>query len=312
MKTDLQLIGEESKHIWVKFWETVKPYRNSLWTYCLKLTGTPWDAEDLLQDTLLKSFASLSALSHREQPLRTKSFLFRVATNHWLDQCRRNKRYSRIEIDETHQYVVFQDTIEVNDAIFTLLHHLTPKQVVVFILVESFQFTAKEVAELLSTTEGSVNGLLNRARKKLKELKNKKGLENGGKPLLIQTNVVENFLQAYNRKDFKGLAALLLDNASFSFVEMNSTEYGKDTIITYSLNPNKERAHENITASAQILWGKQAIIFIKETELGTMLFDVNTIEWEDGKVSEWKCYYFCRDFMKYAADYLGLPLAEIE
>ena|SRR5690625_6547681 len=90
-KTEFQLIGENTKTMWDKYWETVAPYRSELWNYCRKITGSPWDAEDLLQDTLLKAFASLSALSHRAQPIQTRAYLFRVATNHWIDQCRKNK-----------------------------------------------------------------------------------------------------------------------------------------------------------------------------------------------------------------------------
>lgn len=69
IKTDLQLIGEDSKDIWARFWAVIEPFRHQLWHYCLKLTGSPWDAEDLLQDTLLKSFAALSALCTSGVPI---------------------------------------------------------------------------------------------------------------------------------------------------------------------------------------------------------------------------------------------------
>ncbi|MGE6257483.1 sigma-70 family RNA polymerase sigma factor [Heyndrickxia sporothermodurans] len=312
LKTDLQRVGEDSKHIWATFWSLVDPYRDQLWYYCLKLTGTPWDAEDLLQDTLLKSFAALSALSHREQPLQTKSYIFRVATNHWFDQCWKN----RITLDET--YIERQsedqiDYLEVNEAIEALVHHLPPKQAVVFILIESFRFTAKEVAELIVTTEGAVNAILHRARKKLNDMN------------LLETNVkkqsslsdhspttVKQFIDRYNRQDFKGLADLLINEATYSFVSMTSTEYGKETITKHSLNPKRANQNIGITAHAYEIWGMDAIVFIKNTENGKRLFDVNTIEWEDGKITRWKCYYFCREFMSFIANELNLPLEPIE
>ncbi|MEF3306918.1 VOC family protein [Paenibacillus sp. GYB003] len=69
-KTELQLVGESAVGPWGTFVEAIGPYRSELWNYCRKLTGSSWDGEDLFQDTLLKSFASLSALSHRQQPLQ--------------------------------------------------------------------------------------------------------------------------------------------------------------------------------------------------------------------------------------------------
>ncbi len=313
MMENLQTIGEETKDIWGKYWEIVQPYRNLLWKYCLRLTGTPWDAEDLLQDTILKSFASLSALSHRQQNLKTKSYLFRVATNHWLDQCRRNQRLSNDEIDEENLSEEFIDSLEVSEAILSLINNLTPRQAVVFILIESFGFKANEVAELLSSSEGAINGLLNRARKKLYEIREiNEEVRKKESNINVQSESVKEFIDAYNRKDFEGLANMLNNNATFSFVEMNSKEYGKENILKYSLNPNKRTKLQNIYATCTHLFGKQAIIFTKQTAQGTMLFDVNTVEWENGKVTGWNCYYFCREFMQYVADHLELPLAPME
>ncbi|MBB6455339.1 RNA polymerase sigma-70 factor (ECF subfamily) [Salirhabdus euzebyi] len=311
MKTDLQYIGEHSKNAWDSFWYEVEPFRNALWNYCLKLTGSAWDAEDLFQDTLLKSFASLSSLSHRQQPLKAKSFLFRVATNHWLDQCRRTSRFKSEVLNDQDLTTDIIDSVEISEAIESLLHNLTPKQVVVFVLIESFRFTAGEVADLLSTTEGAVNGLLVRARKKKHQIT--KTIENkrNGKRI-IPTSSIKKFMELYNRQDFNGLADMLLDHASFSFVEMNSVEYGKETITKYSLNPNKLNRQKNIMVHFDLLWGKETLIFTQETEQSSLLFDINTIEWEEGKIARWKCYYFCREFMSQAAEYLGLPLAPLE
>jgi RNA polymerase sigma factor (sigma-70 family) len=310
--TNLRTIGEETKDIWMNYWKIVQPYRNQLWNFCLRLTGKPWDAEDLLQDTLLKSFASLSALSHRQQNLQTKSYLFRVASNHWIDQCRKNGRLSNQEFIKVDLSEDFVDPIEANEAILSLINNLTPKQAVVFILIESFNFKANEVAALLSSSEGAINGILHRARKKLYEIGEiNRGIMKDAK-VIVQSDFVKEFITAYNRKDFKGLANLLHENTTFSFVEMNSKEYGKETILKYSLNPNKIPKLQHVYATHQHLFGKEAILFLKQTTKGPMLYDVNTIEWENRKIATWDCYYFCREFMQFIADHLGFPLAPIE
>ncbi len=273
------------------------------------------DAEDLLQDTLLKSFASLSTLSHREQPLQAKSFLFRVATNHWIDQCRKMKVKLNEFEDEHHYGIEVVDRLEVNEAIEMLFQQLTPKQVIVFILMESFNFTSKETAELIAATETAVNAILYRARANIIKLKATQESEistrNQTTVNTLHPETVKVFIDIYNRKDFRGLANLLIDEATFSFVSMNISEYGKDTIIKKSLNPDTgTKLVKDLFVYADNLWGQPAIIILLNTEQGQMLCNINTLEWEENKIARWKDYSFCRDFMQAAAHELGLKLSD--
>ncbi|MGM0882338.1 MAG: RNA polymerase sigma factor [Bacillota bacterium] len=314
-KTDLQLVGENTVDQWGRFIEIISPFRSRLWNYCRKLTGSPWDAEDLLQDTLLKSFASLSALSHRQQPLQTKAFLFRVATNHWIDQCRRMKVQLDEYVEEHQVESNVGDSLEVNEALELLVHYLTPKQAVVFILMESFSFTAKETAELIATTETAVNAILYRARANLHKLKSTEdGMTKNHKHTpqqFMNPEIMKRFLDTFNRKDYQGLANFLIDEATFSFVSMNSSEYGKDTIMKKSLNPNKgTKLLKDLFIYADTLWGQPAIIILLNTEHGQMLNNINTLEWERDRIVRWKDYSFCRDFMQAAANELVLPLSD--
>lgn len=297
--------------------EIVSPFRSGLWNYCRKLTGSPWDAEDLLQDTLLKAFASLSALSHRQQPLQAKAYLFRVATNHWIDQCRRMKVKLDEYVDEHPYEIDAAASVEVNEALELLVHHLTPKQAAVFILMESFSFTAKETAELISTTETAVNAMLHRARANLQRL-NDAGEDGAGAAKRtnaarqpVNPESMKPFLDAFNRKDYKGLASFLIEEATFSFVSMNSSEYGKETITKKSLNPDSgTKLAKDLIAYAGTLWGLPAVIILIRTGEGLMLNNINTLEWERDQVVRWKDYSFCRDFMRAAASELGLPLSD--
>ncbi|PYI50571.1 RNA polymerase sigma factor [Paenibacillus flagellatus] len=315
-KTDLQLLGESTVDPWGRFIEIVRPFRSELWHYCKKLTGSPWDAEDLLQDTLLKSFASLSALSHREQPLQAKSFLFRVATNHWIDQCRRMKaKFVELEEGKLPENDA-PDYLAVDEALEMLVRHLTPKQAAVFILMESFSFTAKETAELISATETSVHAMLHRARANLRKMNDSghgNSLHRSQPPRpAVRPEIMRRFLDAFNRKDFVELANFLINEATFSFVSMSSSEYGKDTITKKSLNPyTGTKLQKDLFVYQKYLWGRPALIILIRTESGMMLNNINTLEWEKYKIARWNDYSFCRDFMKAAASELGLPLSDI-
>jgi len=68
--------------------QLLAPHLDDLKRYCLFLTRSKWDGEDLLQDTLLKS---LAFFLHTEPYLDIKPFLFRVAKNLWIDACRKKK-----------------------------------------------------------------------------------------------------------------------------------------------------------------------------------------------------------------------------
>ena len=80
---------QEVQQVWNRFLQRTEPLRPELYRYCRALTGSAWDAEDLVQDTLLRAFAKLG-----EVPLRIespKAYLFRVASNLWIDHCRRTE-----------------------------------------------------------------------------------------------------------------------------------------------------------------------------------------------------------------------------
>lgn len=306
-KTDFQQIGEASKAAWGRFWETAAPYRSELWRFCRKITGSPWDGEDLFQDTLMKAFASLSALSHRAQHLNTRAYLFRVAANHWIDQCRKHKVILDDYEDEKIPDARIDRSLEVYDAIETLVNHLPPKQAVALVLTEAFQFKAKEAADLMVTTEGAVHALLNRARKNLSVIQETSASSTSTQKSKEEQKVIHAFVQAFNRRDYDGVAGLLDEHAVYSFNTQNSQEYGRETIKRFSLSTTF-RMENMPTAELTELWGEKVILFITETEAGRELNEINRLVIEDGKIVKWIGYYFCREFMQAAADKLKLKL----
>ena len=87
--SDFESLGSTTRDIRKEFNLIIEPYRQTLWQYCRAMTGSPWDAEDLVQETLIKTYAVLPKLY---QPLYPKALLFRIATNTWINQCRKNQR----------------------------------------------------------------------------------------------------------------------------------------------------------------------------------------------------------------------------
>jgi len=157
-----------SRALHKQFAEVVEPYREELWRYCRMLTGSPWEGEDLFQETMLKAFAMLTQLWH---PLVPKAYLFRIASNTWIDQCRK-RRVSVEWLNEGEEPAPIEaDPVEVQEAVEALIEQLPPQQAVVFLLMEVFGFTAPEVAGMIHATSGSVYATLHRARAKVKALR---------------------------------------------------------------------------------------------------------------------------------------------
>ncbi|QGQ98998.1 RNA polymerase sigma factor [Paenibacillus psychroresistens] len=136
-----------------------------LQAYCRKLTGTSWDADDLLQETLMKFYTSLCKNEARQI---TTSYLCRIAKNTWIDWCRKRKAVD-VPLDEGLLVPTEPGTNseDVQEALEVLAEQLPVRQAVVLLLMDVFHFTAKETAKRIYATEGAVQAALHRARAKL-------------------------------------------------------------------------------------------------------------------------------------------------
>ena len=146
------------------------PYMPGLKLYCRSLAGTEWDAEDLLQDVLMKALNSIWRSPERSI---NRTFLFRIAKNAWIDRCRaEQKRRGDTTFDEDyHQPVSFvMNEWLARELLEQLAESLNPRQVVLIILIDVFSFSAAESAALLHMTEGAVKEGLKRARRRLRSL----------------------------------------------------------------------------------------------------------------------------------------------
>ena len=83
-------IGNRRPGFGRRFLETYEPLRSPLYRYCRYLTRSPWDAEDLAQDALARAFVTLARMNGQE-PANPRAWLFRIASNLWIDATRRHR-----------------------------------------------------------------------------------------------------------------------------------------------------------------------------------------------------------------------------
>src|ERR1700722_11897836 len=150
---------------WQGFLDTYEALRPELYRYCRHLTRSPWDAEDLAQDTMARAFVTLGQMG--EAPPNPRAWLFRVASNLWLDQLRKRRREEPLGEHEGGTGAL--DPHAPREAAGTLFGQLSPQERAAVVLKEVFDLSLEEIAEALSTTPGAVKAALHRGRGKLVE-----------------------------------------------------------------------------------------------------------------------------------------------
>lgn len=145
--------------------EFVIELKGRLLQYCLYLTENRWSAEDLAQETWLKALHTLKTKSHSNP----QAFLFQIAKNCWIDQCRRQRLIkSHLELVKNKPISTCELGFEYLEMIFqALIKHLTPLQRAVFLLKDVYEYSIIETANMLNTTQGAVKSALHRARESL-------------------------------------------------------------------------------------------------------------------------------------------------
>jgi RNA polymerase sigma-70 factor, ECF subfamily len=244
------------------FRRIVEEHRGGLHAHCYRMLGSLHDAEDALQDALLRAWRGLPQFEGRSS---IRSWLYRIATNACLDAiARRPKRvlpidygppagptndpgepvvesvwiepYPDAELGVEDGYAAPEARYEQREAVelafIAALQHLPATQRAVLILREVLGFSAREVSESLETTVASVNSALQRARKtieaRLPEQSQQATLRSLGDEQIQE--LVEAYVDAWSRGDVAALRKLLAEDAVFSMPPWPSWWRGRETL----------------------------------------------------------------------------------
>jgi RNA polymerase sigma-70 factor (ECF subfamily) len=150
----------------------LEQHRRDLTGYCGRMLGSGFDADDAVQETMLRAWLAWNGFQGRSS---VRTWLFSIATNVCLDLLRGRRRLAdpveappdgaeaeRGGGDDPADIAASRDTVR--SALAALLHHLPPRQRAALILCDVLRWRASEVAELLGTTVAAVNNALQRAR----------------------------------------------------------------------------------------------------------------------------------------------------
>ena len=196
------------------FQRLVEPYREVLEVHCYRMLGSLHDAEDRVQETLLRAWQRLDRFEERAS---IKTWLYRIATNACLDELdRRPRRPDLVEpfpderitgpiADPAARYAL-REGMEL--AFLTAIQRLPGRQRAVLILRDVLGWTAPEAAELLETSVAAVNSALQRARAAVDG-----ELPEPVAPGADEQALLRRYVEAWERLDIDGLVALLREDA---------------------------------------------------------------------------------------------------
>ncbi|CAG7630465.1 RNA polymerase sigma factor [Paenibacillus allorhizosphaerae] len=224
-----------------RFTALIEPYRAALQAYCRSIAHSSWEADDLVQDTWLKAYKMFL-----RQPARSdmsKTYLFRIAHNTWIDRCRKRRHAADSLGDEQNRLPEETvDPVELRNAMETLVASLPARQRVLLLLVDTFGYTASEAAQLIRSTEGAVKAVLHRARAKLKSLSSVPAESPGEQATtdgrIVDEHIVYAYLQAFRQHNPHALVRLLNEETQtdcVSVVTGSLTAGGMNNEI--SMNP---------------------------------------------------------------------------
>lgn len=171
--------SEDSKKLYIEFENEALPHLNALKSYALKLTNDPEEADDLLQDTMLKAFRFFDKF---EKGTNCKAWLFQIMKNSFINNYRKNSKepdkvdyedvqnfYENIKSDEVKTshfaYDAFNDILD--DEIVNALSTLPDDFRTIVFLSDIEGYSYEEIADFLDCPIGTVRSRLHRARKML-------------------------------------------------------------------------------------------------------------------------------------------------
>jgi RNA polymerase sigma-70 factor (ECF subfamily) len=309
-------LRDDLRTAWHRYVDMLVPLRPALYGYCRRLAGNLWDAEDLVQDTLLRAFGRWGVTYPEIRDPR--AYLLRTATNVWIDTVRRRETEARSPItnpDVSSAPSASPETSsEVRDAGSRLLQRLSPQERAALVLREVFDMTLEEIAELLATTTGAVKAALHRGRDRLREPEDTAA----SRRPLPSPDLVDRFIERYNARDVKGLVALMLDGGSAENVG-NSIHIGVDhptggvPHFLYKVVHGHEewppQTRPDSVRMERVEFEGEPIVLSFATRWGSEALEVVfRFEEQDGRLVRIRAYGFCPETVTAVGDALGVPV----
>jgi RNA polymerase sigma-70 factor (ECF subfamily) len=237
-------------------------HRRELTGYCYRMLGSPFEAEDAVQETMLRAWRGLDRFEGRAA---LRSWLYRIATNVCMDALDgRNRRARPMDLGPSREPVeanlnslpevtwiepipfgivapedparMAEERETLRLAFIAALQHLPPRQRAALILVDVLRWKASEAAELLETSTAGVNSALQRARATL-EASGAAATDHVPEMDAEQRNLLARYVEAFEAYDIDLLTAVIREDAVQSMPPFDLWLEGRGDIFTWFFGP---------------------------------------------------------------------------
>jgi len=257
--------------------DQLERYRHELTGYCYRMLGSAHDAEDAVQDTMVRAWRGLATFEDRSG---LRPWLYRIATNVCLDALKgRTRRALPVDVApaasgelrlagprpgtawvqpipdgllmpgdrDPAELTVSRESVRL--AFIAALQHLVPRQRAVLILRDVLRWRAAEVAALLETSADAVNSTLRRARAALAAADRDAA---PAEPSDTDRDVLARYVDAFERFDVEALVALLRDDATLDMPPFELWLRGRDDIRRWLLAADECRNDRFVPIAANL------------------------------------------------------------
>jgi RNA polymerase sigma-70 factor, ECF subfamily len=294
---------------------TLEEHRPSLMGHCYRMLGSVVEAEDAVQETLLRAWRSLDRFEARSS---VRTWLYRIATNVCLDALTdRTRRHRPIEgggaagtIDDalierprTHWLEPVPDACAVPSdgdpaeraalresirlAFVAALQHLPPRQRASLLLADVLGWTAAEIAEGLGMSIAAVNSALQRARATLSARRSGPPVESALPD--TEAALLERYLEAFERYDVEALTLLLHEDATLSMPPFTLWLRGREAIGAWLLGRGAGCRGSRLLRTAAN--GLPAFAQYRRRADGTYApWSLTVLELRDGRIAAWNAF----------------------
>jgi RNA polymerase sigma-70 factor, ECF subfamily len=243
--------------------QRLEEHRSELTGYCYRMLGSAFEAQDAVQETLVRAWRGFDRFEGRAA---LRSWLYRIATNVCLDMLSGRERRARpmdlgparepeaanlntlpeatwitpipdgavVPDGDPADVAVARETVKL--AFVAALHHLPPRQRAVLILCEVLRWKAAEVAELLETSVASVNSALQRARATLETIE-PTAVGTAASVDEVDPELLARYVEAFERYDMDALTALIHEDATQSMPPFDLWLSGRSDILSWWVGP---------------------------------------------------------------------------
>jgi RNA polymerase sigma-70 factor, ECF subfamily len=295
------------------FEDQFEQHRAELRAYCYRMLGSPFEAEDAVQETFIRAWRGLENFEGRAA---LRSWLYRIATNVSLDLLNgRERRALPMDLGPAREPIesnlntlpevtwiepvpdglvvtegdpaevaVSRETIRL--AFVAALQHLPPRQRAVLILCEVLRWKASEVAKLLDTSVASVNSALQRARATLEE-SDLNAADTSASVDEADAELLARYVQAFEQYDMDALISLIQEDATQSMPPYDLWLSGREDILRWWVGPGAgcrgSRVIPTVAANGSPAFGQYKP---SDTGEGYDPWALQVLEISDGRIVE--------------------------